>query len=1333
MGRRNQLAAPQTAFDPARLRGLELWLDGADAATLFQDIAATTPATAVNNPVGYWRDKSGFNRHATQGTAANRPVVATHSASGKTVLSFDGANDFLSSGTTDSWRFLHNGTPHNIFVVYSITTASICGVLATGTTNTSTGFDILAHTTFFRHGAMNASAGPNVIDNSVTLTATNSNMRTLRVRGFAASTPAADRSTMFADGATQYKNNTTTGTAATGASTHPLIIGARGGTNIPLAGTIAEVMIFNSMASETDLQQVEQYLLRKWAVTEPAAVSSPLDIPNCAIWLDGADTSTMYTGSAGPVTPVTAPTDIAGCIGWWDASDASSITQSGGLISQWNDKSGNGKHATASGTARPMYTGTRNGRNVITFDGVANRLSTSLNDRATQTLFVVARNNDVDSGVRRSVSYRAERSIYNGVTQWNWFSPTVGINGAPTSEYSIAGVVIASNTSLTAYGNGALSNAAPADPFDVDTSRSLTIGSEVNAVNCLNGTMAEVIVFDSALSNVDRARIERYLALKWGVRGVHTTAAGTGDPVRYWGDKSGGGRHFTSPSSAPQLQAMAINSLPALEFNNSNMRCTGRSDVVTQETVFLVASVTNTANFSRFFTQVPASGGADWQVIGHWIPLLRNATATNLCSYADANGRASVSLTNAIHTIMTSTHTGSTIANTANGVASAPYSHVLSQTIATYGIFEDLTGGSAFSNGRVMEAIVYHRAISASEHSRVIRYLQNKWGVGLVPPVASHPDAQDWVKRVYFNGGTCSQNTVDAVSSFCREIDSAGLRSKFYRLNLFCGNELIACRTTLYRGPNANERHGFDMDVLTVGSGGSILFSNADYTEYGINGGLASRLQAIINAHAGPGLRTGIVPALIPAFYGPQRPSGPSYNYSSLHLATYIRTLRDQTLGTGVLIGAYGGFGTANDARHGMTFSVGRPSWYVGPFSASVGGAYEDVNRGLYLANVRVTSELLSNDYVNEMTLYAGSMRYATGRSTLGPFLHPNIDFGIFGECRAAIANSQIDNSLFRAQQTLQGYSIGLGMTEAEVQTYNQIMNRFQNRLGRGLPENTMPAFATISNLDTRDWLTRVYAAGGNVSTSTAEAVQTFCNAVTTAGIRDRFFRLNLFCGNNLEACVVPLYRGQTRTGTQYGNLTDWNGNFISSDYVETGLNAGLKGLNSASKSLRTGLLSSDLPTDDRHMSLIETELSNEAFPTLMGVEGTINGDMWRMDPSGVAGLTYRSASNTSGAGLSQRVARRLYVGTTTAVNATQCSVSMYENNSLVGGPLTVPRMTAPNLEVAIFCSNRAGSLTYYASARLACYSIGLGLNATQIAAYSTAMQAFQTALSRSV
>ena len=55
-----------------------LWLDAADASTV----------TTVSGAVSQWNDKSGNSRHVSQGTAGNRPVVATASVNSLNTILF---------------------------------------------------------------------------------------------------------------------------------------------------------------------------------------------------------------------------------------------------------------------------------------------------------------------------------------------------------------------------------------------------------------------------------------------------------------------------------------------------------------------------------------------------------------------------------------------------------------------------------------------------------------------------------------------------------------------------------------------------------------------------------------------------------------------------------------------------------------------------------------------------------------------------------------------------------------------------------------------------------------------------------------------------------------------------------------------------------------------------------------------------------------------------------------------------------------------------------------------------------------------------------------------
>lgn len=67
------------------------------------------------------------------------------------------------------------------------------------------------------------------------------------------------------------------------------------------------------------------------------------------------------------------PTDLGPSIlaAWFSAKDTATITESGGAVSQWNDKSGNGNHIVQATGANKPTTGanTLNGFNVLTLDG----------------------------------------------------------------------------------------------------------------------------------------------------------------------------------------------------------------------------------------------------------------------------------------------------------------------------------------------------------------------------------------------------------------------------------------------------------------------------------------------------------------------------------------------------------------------------------------------------------------------------------------------------------------------------------------------------------------------------------------------------------------------------------------------------------------------------------------------------------------------------------------------------------------------------------------------------------------------------------------------------
>lgn len=75
---------------------VQLWTPGEITTQLWFDAADSSTITLVSGAVSQWNDKSGNNRHASQGTASNRPVY-----SGGLVV-FDGSNDSVGNGSPGS-------------------------------------------------------------------------------------------------------------------------------------------------------------------------------------------------------------------------------------------------------------------------------------------------------------------------------------------------------------------------------------------------------------------------------------------------------------------------------------------------------------------------------------------------------------------------------------------------------------------------------------------------------------------------------------------------------------------------------------------------------------------------------------------------------------------------------------------------------------------------------------------------------------------------------------------------------------------------------------------------------------------------------------------------------------------------------------------------------------------------------------------------------------------------------------------------------------------------------------------------------------------------------
>jgi len=194
---------------------------------------------------------------------------------------------------------------------------------------------------------------------------------------------------------------------------------------------------------------------------------------------------------------------------WYDADDASTITESGGDISSWADKSDEGNDLTEA-TNKPSYvSGQMGGKPVVRFDGTEG-LSGALKAGLTSaTLFVVQ--NTADS--KYIVVYDSASYAYSADNTSSTF-----VNGAFGSPSYYATGVLQNWTDRQVVLNALNNTPSVVCALNCDMSVWPTLSLGLYGFDFdFSGDVAEIIVVPSALSTADRELYEGYLAWKWGM------------------------------------------------------------------------------------------------------------------------------------------------------------------------------------------------------------------------------------------------------------------------------------------------------------------------------------------------------------------------------------------------------------------------------------------------------------------------------------------------------------------------------------------------------------------------------------------------------------------------------------------------------------------------------------------------------------------------------------------------------------------------------------------------------------------------------------------------
>jgi len=260
-------------------------------------------------------------------------------------------------------------------------------------------------------------------------------------------------------------------------------------------------------------------------------------------------------------------------------------------------------------------------------------------------------------------------------------------------------------------------------------------------------------------------------------------------------------------------------------------------------------------------------------------------------------------------------------------------------------------------------------------------------------------------------------------------------------------------------------------------------------------------------------------------------------------------------------------------------------------------------------------------------------------------------------------------------------------------------------------------------------WRNAVVANGGSVSASTMRAVSKFCADVDSSGLRSKMVRVNLMCGNNLNAVLVPLYRATSRTGTPLGNATDTNDNFTNDHYAE---NSGLVG-NASNRRLNTGLNRSELGVTV-HGGVFAFSRGTASFRTYFGVENQATAfDRFFMDvgidPNNVV-FGNNGPTATGQPAPTAHANKDFVIGSVIATGSNNCRLHI--NGSFVASANGVAA-TSITHPIHIFTFFRASNSSFNATtdARIGGYTFGSSLSDAEVTTYSTIWDTFLKALGR--
>jgi hypothetical protein len=512
-------------FKPTQIPGCQLWLDAADT--------STSSMVLTSGNVTTWKDKSG-NGNATTTSVGPVPLV-TNGINGLAAVQTSPGRYFYMDPLTNP----ANTTTVTAFAVSSLFNGVGAfgrllsfGKLSDGTNNFD--FSTVPNFIFCRDNlneALSIYRNNSFITTSITYT----------VPFLMEAVFDGTNCTGFLNG-TQFNTFASSGTFSFNRFGIGVNIDTKTNPADVYSGNIGEILVFYSALTTSQRQQVEGYLAWKWGLV----VNLPADHPYKTTPVISSfpfpsvispSILTVAIPNAATNRAVFTPRQISGCQLWLDGVDPNGtgvLPITGSTVSIWNDKSGNARNVTGSGTPTFLSGGG------INFNGT-NAFYTNTNfayNLSTRSVFLVAKVNtykqyaglitfipnptsDVD---QNSITGMSVETAANTSLSFNQYL------GGPAPVYM--SILTASLTNVNLYNdnmNGTIGtgfvNGNTITNITTATIAGTTSGfgvgtrwqGSMSLSYLFTGAIYEIILYSGPLSTTQRQQVEGYLAWKWGL------------------------------------------------------------------------------------------------------------------------------------------------------------------------------------------------------------------------------------------------------------------------------------------------------------------------------------------------------------------------------------------------------------------------------------------------------------------------------------------------------------------------------------------------------------------------------------------------------------------------------------------------------------------------------------------------------------------------------------------------------------------------------------------------------------------------------------------------